>query len=108
MALTYDPQTHEVTVCSAWGPKTDWIRNLRANPALRVQIGREAYEPELRFLAEDEAVAVADDFRAQHPWRLRLFSAILGWGDLGNEESLREFVHGRPFVSFRPKTGPEL
>jgi deazaflavin-dependent oxidoreductase (nitroreductase family) len=102
MALTYDPTTREVIVCSAWGPNTDWIRNLRVRPALRIQIGRESYVPEQRFLSEDESVAVAVGFRRRHPWRTRLLAAILGWGDLGSEASVRSFVRGRPFVSFRP------
>ena len=58
MALTYDPDTREAVVCSAWGPNTEWIRNLRAHPALQIQIGRETYVPEQRFLSEDESVAV--------------------------------------------------
>jgi deazaflavin-dependent oxidoreductase (nitroreductase family) len=105
MALTLDPQTREVVVCSAWGSKTEWIRNLRAHPALQIQIGRDTYVPEQRFLTEEECVAVATEFRDHHPRRLRLFSAILGWGDLSNEASVREFVRGRPFISFHPKSG---
>jgi hypothetical protein len=37
--------------------------------------------PEQRFLSDDEALAVATEFGRRHPWRLRLFSTILGWGD---------------------------
>jgi hypothetical protein len=33
---------------------------------------------------------------------LRLFATILGWGDLGSEAAMREFVQRRPFVAFRP------
>ena len=55
MALTYDPDTREAVVCSAWGANTEWIRNLRAHPALQIQIGRETYVPEQRFLSEHEA-----------------------------------------------------
>jgi deazaflavin-dependent oxidoreductase (nitroreductase family) len=102
MALTYDPERQEAVVCSAWGPNTQWMRNLHAHPALRIQIGRETYVPEQRFLSEDEAVAVALEFRERHPWRLRLFAAILGWGDLSSEAEVRELVRARPFVSFRP------
>ena len=102
MALTYDPDTREAIVCSAWGPKSDWIRNLRAHPALEIQIGRDSYAPKQRFLSEDESVAVAREFRRRHPWRSRLFAAILGWGDLSSETAVREFVRSRPFVSFRP------
>jgi deazaflavin-dependent oxidoreductase (nitroreductase family) len=102
MALAYEPEKEEAVVCSAWGQNTEWIRNLRAHTALQIQIGREAYVPAQRFLTEDEAVAVAIAFRDRHPWRLRLFAAILGWGDLSTEAAVREFVRSRPFVSFRP------
>ena len=102
MPLTYDAETREAVVCSAWGPDTEWIRNLRAHPALEIQIGAERYVPTQRLLSEDEAVAVGLEFRRKHPWRLRLFATILGWGDLGSDEAVRELVRGRPFVAFRP------
>ena len=102
MALTYDPATRKAVVCSAWGPDTEWLRNLRAKPALGIQIGRERYLPEQRFLSEDEAVAVALEFQRKHPLRLRLFAKILGWGDLSSEAAVRQLVRGRPFILFRP------
>ena len=106
MTLTYDPETREAVVCSAWGPNTDWIRNLRARPAVRIEVGRQSYAPEQRFLSEDESLAVGVEFRRRHPLRWRLLSAILGWGDLDSEAALRAFVRSRPFVSFRPASVP--
>ena len=106
MAAAYDPQTREVVVCSAWG-NTDWIRNLHAHPALQIQIGRQSYVPEQRFLSEDDAVAVMGAFGQRHPHRLRLFATILGWGDLRSEDAVREFVRSRPFVAFRPAQAPQ-
>ena len=105
MALTYDRATQVAVVCSAWGSDAEWIRNLRAHPAVQIQIGRESYVPEQRFLSEDGSVAAAAEFRRRHPWRVRLFAAILGWGDLSSETAVREFVRTRPFVSFRPARG---
>jgi deazaflavin-dependent oxidoreductase (nitroreductase family) len=106
MALTYRPDTREPAACSAWGPNTEWIRNLRANTALELQIGRESYVPEQRFLSEDESVAAAVEFRRRHPGRSRVLARILGWGDLSTETAVREFVRSRPFVSFRPAHEP--
>ena len=103
MVLAYEPQIREAVICSVWGPNTDWIRNIRARPALRVKIGRESFAPEQRFLSEDESFSAAVAFRRRHPWRLRLFSRILGWGDLSGDAAVRDFVHGRPFVALRPK-----
>ena len=102
MVLRYEPQMREVVICSAWGQDTDWIRNIRARPALRVQIGRESFTPEQKFLSEDEGFAVAAGFRRRHPLRLRLLAWILGWGDLRSDTAVRDFVRARPFVSFRP------
>jgi deazaflavin-dependent oxidoreductase (nitroreductase family) len=107
MALAHDPETQETVVCSAWGPDTEWMRNLRAHPALRIQIGHDSYVPQQRFLSEDEAVSIATEFRDRHPRRLRLFSTILGWGDLSSEAAVRELVRSRPFVCFRPAQAHE-
>lgn len=102
MVLRYDRRTREAVICSAWGQGTDWIRNIQARPALRVQIGRESFTPEQRFLSEEESLAVVAGFRHAHPGRLRLLESILGWGDLRSDTAAREFVSTRPFVSFRP------
>jgi deazaflavin-dependent oxidoreductase (nitroreductase family) len=106
MVLRYDPRTHEAVICSAWGPDTDWVRNIRARPGLRVQIGRESFTPVQRFLSEEESFAVAAGFRRRHPHRTRLLASILGWGDLRSDAAVRDFVRARPFVSFRPAASP--
>jgi hypothetical protein len=102
MVLAYDAAARRAVICSAWGPDTDWVRNLRAGPAARVDIGRESYVPAHRFLTDQEAVAVGRAFRDRHPHRLRLMSRVLGWGDLGSDDALRSFVAARPFVELEP------
>ena len=102
MVLSYDPRTHEAVICSAWGKDADWIRNIRARPALQVRIGRESFTPEQRFLSQDESLAVVADFQRRHPHRSRLLASILGWGDLRCEAAACEFASTRPFVSLRP------
>jgi deazaflavin-dependent oxidoreductase (nitroreductase family) len=102
MVLSYDEDLCEAVICAAWGPETDWVRNLRAGPASRVQRGRESYTPQHRFLSDDEAVEVTKQFRHAHPVRLRMFCALLGWGDLRDDDVVRRFVSDHPFVAFRP------
>jgi deazaflavin-dependent oxidoreductase (nitroreductase family) len=101
MVLRYDPAIHEAVICSAWGPTTDWIRNLRSRPALEVRIGRESFVPRQRFLSEDESFAVTFEFCLRHPARLQVLRRVLGW-DLRTEAAVREFVATHPFVAFRP------
>src|SRR5512134_1379150 len=49
MALTYDRATREAVICSVWGERADWVRNIRVRPALQVRIGRQSFTPEQRF-----------------------------------------------------------
>jgi deazaflavin-dependent oxidoreductase (nitroreductase family) len=102
MVLSYDRQTHEAVICSAGGKDTDWIRNIRARPALQVQIGRESFTPDQRFLTEDESLAVVAEFQRHHAGRSRLLASVLGWGDLRSDAATRDFVRTRPFISLRP------
>jgi deazaflavin-dependent oxidoreductase (nitroreductase family) len=102
MVLHYDEATREAVICAAWGAGTDWYRNLQAGPAVKVQLGRDSYVPEQRFLSDDEAFDVGVAFRHDHPHRLRLLATFLGWGDLDDDDAVRRFVHGHPLVAFRP------
>jgi deazaflavin-dependent oxidoreductase (nitroreductase family) len=102
MVMRYDTATREVVIFSGWGPNSDWVRNLRARPALWVEVGRDSYRPQHRFLSDDDGVAVAADFLRRHPYRALLARRILGWPDLGTEPALREFVHTHPFVALHP------
>jgi deazaflavin-dependent oxidoreductase (nitroreductase family) len=102
MMVRYVESTGEAVICAAWGPRTDWYRNLRERPATRVQLGGRTFTPQQRFLTEDEAFEAAAQLRREHPHRVRLLSALLGWGDLRDDARLRDFVRDHPFVAFRP------
>lgn len=101
MVLSEDRTTGEAVICSVWGPRADWIRNLQAGPALRVQIGRDSFVPQHRFLSDAEAFAVGVEFRRRHPWRVRLIRRVLGV-NLHSDAAMRDYFSTRPFVGLRP------
>jgi deazaflavin-dependent oxidoreductase (nitroreductase family) len=103
MVLGEDRGSGELVICSAWGPDTDWVRNLRAGPAVRVQVGVDSFTPTHRFLADHEAFDVACEFRRRHRWRLRVLARILGWGDLSSDTNVTRFAESHPFVGLRPR-----
>jgi deazaflavin-dependent oxidoreductase (nitroreductase family) len=106
MVLRYRIEPCEVVVASAWGPETDWVKNIRAQPAVRIETGRESFEPEQRFLSAEESLSVIEGCLRQHPWRFRLIAWVLGWGDLRVEAYAQEVVRTRPFIAFRPAHMP--
>jgi deazaflavin-dependent oxidoreductase (nitroreductase family) len=103
MVLAEDETTGEAVICSVWGQRTDWIRNLHAHPATRVQIGRDSFIPKQRFLTEQEAFAVGMDFRRRHPWRIRLIGRLLGF-DLRSDAALQQFTNS-PALRPAPASG---
>ena len=106
MVVHLDPDTREVVFCAGW-PHTDWYRNLQAAPATSAQVGRDSFTPDQRFLTDEEAFDIVRAFRRDHPRRVKLISAILGWGSLDTDTSLRNFVGTHPFVALRPtQAGP--
>lgn len=101
MVLRYDEDALEAVICAGWA-ETDWYRNLSACPAAKVRLGRASFTPEQRFLTDDEAFDVAVQFRREHPLRMRFISRVLGWGNLRDDDVVRDFVRAHPFVAFRP------
>jgi deazaflavin-dependent oxidoreductase (nitroreductase family) len=102
MVLADNRATGEVVICSAWGPHADWVLNLRARPAPQVQVGRDRFVPDQRFITGQEASDIGVAFRRHHPRRLWLLSTILGWGDLNDDVALDKFVEAHPLIAFRP------
>ena len=98
----YPRTAHEAVIFAAWGPDTDWVRNLHAGPAVQVRLGRETFTPAHRFLSQDEAFDVVVQFRREHPRRVRLATTIMNWGDFRSDATVRDFIATHPFVAFRP------
>ena len=62
----------------AGAPTTDWIRNIRARAALKVQIGRDSSTPAAAFLSENESFDVGLESCLRHPARLEIRRPVLG------------------------------
>lgn len=104
--VLFDADTSESVVASAYGIEADWYRNIRHEPATRIQTGRLDYVPEQRFLTDAEAREAAARFCKEHPWEARLIPRVLpsiGAALTLDEQSAPEEQLGSlPMVAFRP------
>lgn len=103
----YDPQRRDVTVISVWG-ESDWLRNIRAAPALRVEIGRASYLPKHRFLTSAEIVDIERDFRRAHRLLARGQALLMRWPWPASDEQLIAMAEPLRGVTFSPHSGPAL
>jgi deazaflavin-dependent oxidoreductase (nitroreductase family) len=97
----------EVVVVNGFGPGSDWVRNIEATPGEEVDIGARHFIASHRFVGEDEAVRVIQNY--EHRNRLITpivragFSWLLGWSYHGGENDRRRLVRQLPLIAFRPR-----
>lgn len=98
----YDPATQECIVVAAWGEQTDWYRNLEAQSAREVQVGRLRYRPQQHLLSAEETLAVLQAYQRHHPWGFRELMRLVGYAYDGTPEGLRAISQVLRGVAFRP------
>lgn len=105
--MFFDRDTKESVVVSAYGSSADWYRNLKTEPALRVQTGWMDYTPEQRFLTPQEARDAAERFCGEHPWEARMIPRVLPAIGAAvppdSELAPAELLALLPMIAFRPK-----
>jgi deazaflavin-dependent oxidoreductase (nitroreductase family) len=105
LGFVHVPDTDTYFVSAGWYGKTDWYRNLRANPRVRVHHGRRTFACEARPISDDEAVPVIRRTVDRNPFALRLWER---WTDQpldGSDDSLRVVARAFPTVALQAPSG---
>ncbi len=101
------PTAGEFMVIAGFGPSSDWYRNISANPACEVIVGRHRFTPQHRILDEPQAAAVIADYERRNRWILPivhvLLSRLVGWRYDGSQLARERLVHELPVVALRPR-----
>lgn len=72
-------EPHAVVVVSGYGWSSQWLRNVAAQPRVRLWCGRVRAAPgTAEVLAPEQARAFLERYRRQHPGRARLVARALG------------------------------
>lgn len=90
----------EVFVISGFGPRSDWLRNIRASVPLLVETGGRSFVPVARFLEVEEAVSALDDYVDRN----RRAASILGKRLYGGEFDPRRLAEATTVVGLRPRS----
>jgi deazaflavin-dependent oxidoreductase (nitroreductase family) len=101
--LVYERLADTYRVASARGPSADWLRNVKANPNVVIQVGRSRFDA----LAEvtDDAEQIADCIERQTVRNPRVFGIILrseGLPSAPGRADLVRWAPKRPMVIIRP------
>ncbi|WP_433407570.1 nitroreductase family deazaflavin-dependent oxidoreductase [Saccharomonospora azurea] len=90
-------------VASGFGPRSDWYRNVLADPEVSIVVRTTAIAAVARPLPGEEAEEFMAAYARRHPWLARqLCRRLLGFAVDGGEEGFREVGRGIPFVRLTP------
>jgi deazaflavin-dependent oxidoreductase (nitroreductase family) len=106
--VDYRKEGPEVVVVNGFGPNSDWVRNIEAKPDEEVTVGSQHFAASHRFLSEEEAMTVIEDYEHRNrfiaPIIRRGLSWLLGWQYHGTDNDRRKLVRRIPLIAFWPRT----
>jgi deazaflavin-dependent oxidoreductase (nitroreductase family) len=100
--LQHDGATDTYYVVSAYGARSDWYRNLQANPAVRVQVRWRKFSAHATTLREKEAEEFLVGFWRQHRFYARVMLRLIGL-KADTEEEVRAAAAEMRVVGIQPQ-----
>ena len=102
--VRYDRATGTHVVAAAWGPTSDWFRNIQQTPQVIVRAGGRRVPARAEVLAPDAAARELRWYATHHPIRARgLGRRITGRPFRGAEADIARFATAIPLVALRPR-----
>jgi deazaflavin-dependent oxidoreductase (nitroreductase family) len=99
--VKHDPTTDTYYIAAAWGEKSDWVKNIQANPQVQVQVGRRNLDLIAEQLTPEQSEAVVLDYSQKHRSTMMNLAGFMGYKLDGSEEDFREL--GRMLMTFALK-----
>jgi deazaflavin-dependent oxidoreductase (nitroreductase family) len=65
-------------VIAAFGPKSDWVLNLRKNPICKVQWANKSYKSKAIWVDDLNSSNILDSYKKKHPLLVKVYEKILG------------------------------
>lgn len=90
----YDRQKDCYRVAAGWGGKTDWYRNLRADPRVSMQVGRRKFEALAEPAPDEEVGRYMMEISQSHPSMDKVWNR---WSDRPVDGTFESYVHAAKF-----------
>ena len=90
-------------VSAAYGPRSDWVRNIRANPVFRAQVGRRRFDAEARRVPDLDAEDLLMTYIEGHRNYVKGLYGMMGVDlDTITDSELRAILRGEMVLEITP------
>jgi deazaflavin-dependent oxidoreductase (nitroreductase family) len=98
--IHHSPESSSFTVVSGFGPKSNWYKNITANPNVEIQVGRKRMKAIAKELRPDQAETIFLDYVEKFPNTFRSLANILGYNIEHTPEGYQSFGRQIPIIRF--------
>jgi deazaflavin-dependent oxidoreductase (nitroreductase family) len=103
--IRHDLASDACVIASGWR-KSQWYRNVTANPAVKFTLGARTHKAQAMRLSTDEAEWELRDYGRRHPMALRkLAKMMLGQPFRGGDQEFGELARSLPLFRLIPEKG---
>jgi deazaflavin-dependent oxidoreductase (nitroreductase family) len=103
--VRHDPETDTYYLAAAWGEKSDWVKNIRVNPAVQVHVGCRDFHALAGQLTPDQGELTILDYAQRHPTAMKNLAGYMGFQVDGSEADFRAL--GRELLMFSLTPQPQ-
>jgi deazaflavin-dependent oxidoreductase (nitroreductase family) len=102
--VDHDKEGDTYYVASGWGTRSDWFQSIRANPEVRIQVGRRKIAADAQvLLLEDSAKRLATYARNHRTAFHELSMLLTGKALAGTDKECLDLARTVPVIAFCPK-----
>ncbi|MEU5990740.1 nitroreductase family deazaflavin-dependent oxidoreductase [Spirillospora sp. NPDC047418] len=89
-------------VCSGFGPRADWYRNVLAHPGVTIQVGRRRLDATAHPLTPAEGGEILARYAPRHPKAAARLVRLMGFIVDGTADDYRRVGRDLPFLRLSP------
>lgn len=102
LSYTFEPGTGIYYVVSGWAENSHWYRNLRADPNVRIKVGRWTSAAVAESVSDEKSIALIEDYNRRNPFAERVWPHLTGQPFNGSPEGILELMRSCPMIGLRP------
>ena len=100
--IRYDKQTGACIIASGWGMRSDWVKNIGANPEITFQVRQKSMAGIAERLSPETGAAELQDYARRHPAAMKELAGFMGYRLDGSEADIGELGKILPMFILRP------
>ena len=101
--IRYDKENDIYYIASGYGKNSDWYKNIRKTPDVKIQVGFRKAKAKVEFLSEERTEEEIKDYARRHPTAIKQLAKLIGYQLTWEEGELSRLSKLWPVLSFRPE-----